>query len=247
TLTDPVQNPGLPGRDGHPVGIDYFSDYICEDHLIGDLLWRSRMPGLGNHGMVLGDLAIQPMDGMSVDAYAARRVRWLRARKWTVLAATLVEPGVESLLCCVHFGYALTTIPWFNTALGIPRTWSAMLAIWGVSMCLWLLADRMLFNRLHACGSVGVDADTPRFARGTSRPGGVSARPFKEWLAAWLGRELLALPIWTKAVLLGATVNWRGKTFTVRMDMSVVEKGGGERPGRVTPEIELGRNKNRVD
>ncbi|CAI4214780.1 unnamed protein product [Parascedosporium putredinis] len=44
TLTDPSQNPNLPqGRD-HPTGIDYFSSYICEDHLIGDLLWRSKFP-----------------------------------------------------------------------------------------------------------------------------------------------------------------------------------------------------------
>ncbi|KLU84991.1 ceramide glucosyltransferase [Magnaporthiopsis poae ATCC 64411] len=51
------------------------------------------------------------------------------------------------------------------------------------------------------------------------------------WLLAWVGRELLALPIWTWAVLLGTTVTWRGQSFRVRMDMSVVElpgqKGGG--------------------
>lgn len=251
TLTDSALNPSLPGRADHPVGIDYFSDYICEDHLIGDLLWRSRLPGpLGNHGLVLGDLAVQPMDGMSVDAYVARRVRWLRARKWTVLAATLVEPGVESLLCCAYFAYALTTVPWFHEALGVPRTWGAALAIWAVAVLLWMLNDRLVFNRLHAGGSVTVDADTPRFARGTSHPGGVRGRPFSEWLAAWVGRELLAMPIWTWAVLLGTTVDWRGKTFTVRMDMSVVEKRSpGGRPRRVTPEIELGKgkNKNRVD
>lgn len=250
SLTDPAQNPGLPGRADHPLGIDYFSDYICEDHLIGDLLWRSKMTGFGNHGLVLGDLAIQPLDGMSVDAYVARRVRWLRARKWTVIAATLVEPGVESIFCCAYFAFAVTTIPWFNAALSIPTTWAATLAIWAGAVFAWMLVDRMTFNHLHTGGSVAVDADTPRFARGTSHPGGVRVRPFKEWIAGWVGRELLAMPIWTWAVLLGTTVNWRGRSFTVRMDMSVVEKSSsGGRPRRVTPEVELGkaRNKNRVD
>lgn len=249
SLTDSAQNPKLACRADHPVGIDYFSDYICEDHLIGDLLWRSRLPGFANHGLVLGDLAIQPLEGMSVSEYIARRVRWLRARKWTVLAATLVEPGVESLFCCGYFAFAVTTIPWFNAVLDIPSSWTAMLAIWAGAISLWMLMDRMLFTHLHTGASVYVDADTPCFARGTSHPGGVRARPFREWIAAWVGRELLAMPIWTWAVLLGTTVNWRGKSFTVRMDMSVVEKkGSGGRPRRLTPEIELGKgNKNRVD
>lgn len=251
-LTDPSQNADLPAPRGggeHPVGIDYFSDYICEDHLIGDLLWRSKMPGFGNHGFVLGDFAIQPVDGMSVAAYAGRRVRWLRARKWTVLAATLVEPGVEPLLCCAYFSFAVTTLPWFHDALGAPQTWGAMLGIWLCAITLWMLVDRMVFKRLHSGGTIVPDADTPRFARGTSNPGGTPRRPFLAWLAAWIGRELLALPIWTWAVLLGTTVSWRGRTFTVRMDMSVVEKGSGGRGSRrVTPEVELGRpRKNRVE
>lgn len=252
TLTDPSQNPDLPAARGggeHPVGIDYFSDYICEDHLIGDLLWRSKMPGFGNHGFVLGDFAIQPVDGMPVAAYVGRRVRWLRARKWTVLVATLVEPGVEPLLCCAYFSFAVTTIPWFHEALGAPQSWAAMFGIWICAITLWMLVDRTVFNRLHSGGTVVPDNDTPRFARGTSNPGGTRRRPFLPWLAAWIGRELLALPIWTWAVLLGTTVSWRGRTFTVRMDMSVVERGSAGRGSRrVTPEVELGRSrKNRVD
>ncbi|TPX08259.1 uncharacterized protein E0L32_001845 [Thyridium curvatum] len=216
-LTDPAQNPILsPAEACRGRGLDFFSSIICEDHLIGDLLWRSSLPGFANHGLVYGDVAIQPMAGMSIAAYVARRVRWLRVRKWTVIAATLVEPGVESVLCCLYLAFAMTTIPWVHLHTGLPQTWAAMGALWLAALSVWMLADRCVYIRLHACRSVERDDFTPAFARGGQH------RPFGCWLLAWLGRELLALPIWTWAVLLGATVNWRGEEFRVRTDMSVV-------------------------
>ncbi|KAM0270612.1 hypothetical protein ACHAQH_009396 [Verticillium albo-atrum] len=253
-LTDPARNPDLPTGKTRPTGIDYFSDYICEDHLIGDLLWRSKLPGFLVHGLVFGDLAIQPMAGMPIQGYIARRVRWLRARKWTVIAATLVEPGVESLLCCAYSSFAITTIPWFNDKFGIPQTWSAMGIAWVISVSLWMMGDWFTYNKLHGGQSVEVDENTPKFARGTMSPGGAPRRSFLEWLPTWIGREMLALPIWTWAVLLGTTVNWRGKTFKVRMDMSVIELKSestspqGSSSGTGTP---IGnarsRSKNRLD
>lgn len=226
TLTDPSRNPILSAADAsRGRGIDFFSSYICEDHLIGDLLWRSRLPGFANHGLVAGDPALQPMAGMSVPAYVGRRVRWLRVRKYTVTVATLVEPGVESLLCCAYLAFAVTTIPWFHAALGVPQTWLAMVGVWLIGVTTWMLVDRWLFCKLQKCQSVEVDENTPFFARGAGRNGGTPQRPFPEWFMAWIGREVLALPVWTWAVLLGATVRWRGKSFKVRMDMSVVEVG----------------------
>jgi len=225
-FTDPSLNPILSDSDAsRGRGIDFFSSYICEDHLIGDLIFRSSAPGFWNHGLVFGEVAIQPMSGMSVSAYIARRVRWLRVRKWTVLVATLIEPGVESFMCCLQFSFALTTLPWFSTKLGIPPTWSMMGAIWLFMVTAWMIVDRFFSRKLHMCQSIEVDEDTPTFARGTIRQGGPKQKPFFEWLAAWLGRELLALPIWIQAVLLGTTVSWRGRKFRVRMDMSVVEVG----------------------
>ncbi|KAF6840596.1 ceramide glucosyltransferase [Colletotrichum plurivorum] len=220
--TDPAQNPNLPNKN-LPKGIDYFSEYICEDHLIGDLLWKTDLPGFKNHGLVVGDLAVQPMAGMSVHAYFNRRARWLRARKWTVLAATLVEPGVESILCCGYFAFAVTTLPFFNRTFGTAQTWSAMGLYWLTFEGIWMICDWFTYNRLHSGRSVEVDENTPKFARGTTTPGGAPPRSFLEWLPAWIGREFLALPIWTWAVLCGSTVTWRGRTFNVRSDMSVVE------------------------
>ncbi|CAK7237061.1 Ceramide glucosyltransferase [Sporothrix curviconia] len=241
-LTDPAQNPTvLSARDAQRGrGIDFFSSYICEDHLIGDLLWRSPLPGLRNHGLVTGDLAVQPMSpDVTVAAYAARRVRWLRVRKWTVLLATLVEPGVESLLCAVFGSFALTTLadrlpllPAWSTAWFIQSTWASMLRCWLVLVGVWMAADWCTYRRLQACrcienegddGGEGETTTTPIFARGRGTAQGLPARPLVSWLRAWAGREVLALPIWTYAVLLGATVAWRGKQFHVRMDMSVVE------------------------
>ena len=250
-VTDPSRNPILPKDESRPSGVDYFSHNICEDHLIGDLLWRSKIAGYANHGIVWGDLVIQPMAGMSIAAYAARRCRWLRARKFTVLAATLVEPGVESLLCCAYLSFAITTLPWFQRVLGIPQTWMAMALIWLCAVACWMAVDWRIFRLLHSGKSIQVDANTPRFARGNAHNGGMVRRRFKEWFLAWLGRECMALPIWTWAVLCGTTVRWRGKTFRVNLNASVVEvlAGSKNRVGTRTPELERARqsSKDRVD
>lgn len=249
-VTNPAENPILPKDQNRPFGVDYFSHHICEDHLIGDLLWRSKLPGYSNHGIVWGNLVIQPMAGMSVVAYAARRARWLRARKFTVLLATLVEPGVESFVCCAYFAFAVTTLPWFKDNLGIPSTWAYTGMIWLFFVTSWMIADWFTSRRLHSGHTIEPDLDTPFFAKGAIAKGGIPRRPFPAWLLAWLGRETLALPIWTYAVLLGRTVSWRGKTFHVRLDTTVVETAGSKRERSTrTPELEraVSRNKHRVD
>lgn len=250
-LTDPARNPILRSSDAsRGRGIDFFSSYICEDHLIGDLLWRSSLPGFSNHGLVHGDLAIQPTSDMTVADYIARRVRWLRVRKWTVILATLVEPGVESFLCCAYLSFGLTSLPSNLRPAAIPDTWFATALLWVTAVTAWMLVDRVVYAKLHKCQAVEADAKTPAFARGVT--GG--RRPFIPWLFAWLGREALALPIWTWAVLLGATVSWRGKSFVVRMDMSVVEitasgdkVGERPRPSMVNGAAVEGKGKRHAD
>src|SRR5262249_31049340 len=148
-LTSSSSNPNT----SNPPGIDFFSYNICEDHLIGDLLWRkkvaSELPPLnqnfGKHALVFSDLAIQPMAGMSVSAYIARRIRWLRVRKFTVTLATLVEPGTESFLCSAYGAFAITTLPWFQENLGISQTWPAFALVWLLSVSLWCIVDWTLY------------------------------------------------------------------------------------------------------
>ena len=207
-------------------GIDYFSENICEDHLIGDLLWKNHVPEnergekWGNHALVFGDLAIQPMAGMSVPEYVARRIRWLRVRKFTVTLATLVEPGTESFLCSLYGAFAMTTLPFFHNRLGIPQTWLALVALWLLSVSIWCMMDWELYKKLHSGASFEIDQDTPSFAR---PPRGGKRRPFLTWFGAWLARETLAWPVWAWAVYGGVTVAWRGKKFWVGMDMKVHE------------------------
>lgn len=271
-FTDPALNPLLSTSDAtRGRGLDFFSSYICEDHLLGDLIWRSPLAPnsepFNQHGLVFGEPAIQPMSGMSVAAYVARRVRWLRVRKWTVLLATLVEPGIEPFLCSLHVAFALTSFaPVRDRLFDTPEallssatpTWGAMAAIWLFTATAWMFLDRWFSARLAQLASVEVDANTPSFALGSTRRGGVPRRPFLQFLGAWLGREALALPIWTWAVLLGTTVDWRGKKFKVRMDMSVVEydEDRGKKKEKTAAALSVpssdtsrpsSRNKDRVD
>lgn len=250
-VTTPSSNPILPKNDNKRAGVDFFSFNMCEDHMIGDLLWRSNIPGYQNHGIVWGDVVIQPMASMSIASYAARRCRWLRARKFIVLAATLVEPGVESLVCCAYLAFSLTTLSWFHEKVGIPQTWSSMVFTWLLALALWMCLDWWTFQHLHSGLSVQVDTDSPRFARGTCHAGGMPKRGFLEWFLAWLVREVMALPLWTWAVLCGTTVRWRGKSFRVGMDTSAVEVDDGSTPRKCsrTPEVERARqsSKDRQD
>lgn len=218
-------------------GIDYFSDNICEDHLIGDLLWKKQIreekeagERWGKHGIVFGDFAFQPVANMSVKAYIARRVRWLRVRKFTVLLATLVEPGTESLLCSVYGAFGVTTslAPYcvrngyeFCSHL---TSWSAFFALWVLSVVMWAAVDWTQYLKLHSAQTVEVDENTPSFVR--ARPkGALARRHFLHWLAAWVGREALALPIWIWAFYGGVTVVWRDRVFRVGLDMKVREIG----------------------
>ncbi|KAI9771541.1 MAG: hypothetical protein M1839_002784 [Geoglossum umbratile] len=210
-------------------GIDFFSNNICEDHLIGDLLWRGKVPEeeagevWGKHALVLGDLSIQPMTHMSVWEYIARRVRWLRVRKFTVTLATLVEPGTESFVASLCGAYGATTLPFFYDHLHIPQTWFTFMGLWLLSITIWGVVDRTLYLILHSGRSIEVGEHTPSFAKRLD-----TRRPFWEWALAWLGRESLAFPIWAWAVFGGTTVEWRGRSFWVGVDMRVHEVRDGE-------------------
>jgi ceramide glucosyltransferase len=155
-------------------GIDFFSDNICEDHLIGDALWKQKQafekPGAipnpkvswGKHAMLFGDFCFQPISHTPVMAYMDRRIRWLRVRKFTVTLATFVEPGTESILCSLYGAFALTTLPFFQR-IGIPPTWLVFLVIWLINMTLWCTVDYIQYLLLHSAKTVEIDADTPDF------------------------------------------------------------------------------------
>ncbi|MCJ1235018.1 hypothetical protein MMC14_002982 [Varicellaria rhodocarpa] len=279
-------------RTTHKYGINFFSHNICEDHLIGDLLWKSPVPTgvanrakhedstfrtsrfLGvihydkidarslplrrwedlddaekerrkgphyvveteckwsNHALLANPPCIQPLANVPLSSYLARRIRWLRVRKFTVLLATLVEPGTESLLCSLYGAFGLTTFPWCNTALHVPHTWTAFALIWALSVTCWMAVDFTVWRILQGWkGEVGNRRMKEFFNYGNSKglPPFVGSsgknRGFGQFLLGWVGREVLALPIWVLAVLGGATVVWRGRTYKVGMDARVQEVG----------------------
>lgn len=245
-------------------GIDSFSDNICEDHLIGDLLWRSPVPKSvmisaesegkppgptsngtiskntlfskwRNHALLPSDLAIQPTFYLSLSDYWARRVRWLRVRKFTVTLATLVEPGTESLLCTLYFAFGATKHPFFTRVLRVPPTWSAFCLLWALGVLAWMGVDYLVWRRLQR-GST-VEGKGPRFLAGRRRRGK------GEWALGWMGREGLAFVIWVWAVLGGVTVVWRGRRFWVGVDMRVHEIRSKE----VVNGVGMGVRKNRSD
>lgn len=207
-------------------GIDFFSHNICEDQLIGTMLWRKTSPvdqprqRWGKHALVSGDMVIQPVTEMSVGEYIARRVRWQRVRKFTTIAATIIEPGAESLLCSAIGAFAITKLPFFYNNFSVPPTWAAFAVIWSIGVLVWSTTDWLVYTKLHSCASVEVDSNTPVFALPPAR---LQRRRFGEWITAWMCRELLALPIWCIAVCGGSTVVWRSKAFRIGIDMIVHE------------------------
>lgn len=252
----------------HPPGIDFFSANICEDHLIGDLLWKAPVPPSiltlaasegqsplltpleiadraqsskwGNHALVPHCLAVQPMAAMSLRTYLARRTRWLRVRKFTVPLATLVEPGTESLLCSLYGAWGLTTVRFCETALRVPRTWSAFWVVWMGSVGGWMLVDWYVWGLLQSGRTFGGEEGEPGFARvergegerrkGERRKG--ERNWWRERVWAWVGREVLALGVWVWAVAGGVEVGWRGRRFKVGWDASVREIGVEGRKGK---------------
>lgn len=123
-------------------GIDFFSQNIYEDSLIGDLLWKTAVPSSvveltmqegeansgtknarpvrqGSHALLPTPPCIQPVTQLSTSTYAARRTRWLWVRKFTVPLATGVEPGTEPLFCTFYGAFGLTTNLWYYDTLSI--------------------------------------------------------------------------------------------------------------------------------
>ncbi|KAL4805956.1 hypothetical protein BDV18DRAFT_140218, partial [Aspergillus unguis] len=256
-----LTQPGPTGKFN--PGIDYFSDNICEDHLIGDLLWKNKVreekeggKRLGKHALVYGDLAFQPIANMSVRSYMARRVRWLRVRKFIVMLATLVEPGTESILCSLYGAFGVTTSlaqylqPRYDLGFDL-SAWTTFFTFFGCSIITWALIDWTVYIMLHSGKTVELDENTPEFVR---PPKNTTRRRFRNWLAAWLGRETLAFPIWFWAIWGGMTVTWRDKQFRIGLDTKAheIEGQGGQAEGSFSEGMALlserqGKTKPRFD
>lgn len=190
---------------GH--SIEFFAKYIGEDNMIAIALWEYCK----GRTALTGDVVIQPLEAQdqlnSIAEYCNRRVRWLRVRKYMVLAATLVEPTTESIICGLMGTFAVSTFLWgtlFNTK------------FFALHMLCWLLAD---YNQYYRW--------IENFHRTSNRPLWLRdiaplSRSKWRWFQIWLMRELFALPIWIVAML-GHKISWRGKPFMIKKDLSASE------------------------
>lgn len=176
------------------AGLTPFAKYIAEDHLIATQLWHGR----GSH--VLGtDCVRQPLEEVSLESYAKRRIRWVRVRKYMVTASTLVEPFTE---CFIHGLIGAFSIR--HLKLSAAPVW----VLFSVHVAIWAGLDYICWTHLH---QLSYDADHP-FHQGAIKT------PF-EWLYHWFIREVIALPLWI-AAMLSDKIDWRGSQFVIARDMT---------------------------
>ena len=226
-------------------GILDFAHNICEDHMLAERIWVKKLQpeidGLEKWGKhALGpDLVFQPIAHMGIKDYCERRTRWLRVRKYAVIAATVLEPGTESFLCSLIGGYGFVTIvKYYNlrTVFMIPDSWyqcNGIVAFWIVSIMVWSLCDYLNFKVLRSFEDIPLDHHTPRFIRNVRMK--LVRRKWEAslmgWCCQWLGREMLALPLFLWAMLPG-DVWWRGRRYRVGWNMKVEEVGGESCAGK---------------
>ncbi|KAK6354935.1 hypothetical protein TWF696_004063 [Orbilia brochopaga] len=205
--------PKTPYSEG---GIAAFSAKLCEDHLIAEQLWKFAVKddvkynnennttvGLIKHAL-LNEPCFQPMSGMTVGDYWARRSRWLKVRKFAVLAATIVEPGTECFLASYLGGVGLKHLGL------LPAAWTVGY-FWLASVGAWCLGDWLLYRDVRRYETVDKqDPNCPVWLK-VGRE-----RSIFTWFLQWFGREALALPIWVNGMVRG-DVNWRGNEFSVTM------------------------------
>jgi len=73
--------------------LELYGQYLAEDNMIGQTLWDDGI----RHAMTI-DVVGNVVGPLSVKDYFSRRIRWIRARKYMTIGATLMEPFTESIL-----------------------------------------------------------------------------------------------------------------------------------------------------
>lgn len=141
---------------------------------------------LGLKHAMTSDVALDFIGSLTIQGYIARRARWIRVRKKMTLAATLAEPLTESLICGSYGSWAISRL------IGASRP-----AIFIIHMILWLFTDLRVKTSLETN------------VKNAGPPTNMIA-----FLAAWVAREVLALPIWLYAML-GDEVTWRGNRYRI--------------------------------
>ncbi|KAG0221401.1 hypothetical protein BGX31_009927 [Mortierella sp. GBA43] len=86
-------------------GLAKFGKYMAEDNLIATEIFN-----MGYKHEMTSDLAYQSLGSMTPSDYFLRRARWTRIRKYTVTAATVVEPFIEMIGCGLVASYGFNLL-----------------------------------------------------------------------------------------------------------------------------------------
>ncbi|KAJ3353145.1 hypothetical protein HDU83_007125 [Entophlyctis luteolus] len=102
-------------------GIKYFGKYMSEDNIIGQYILDQ-----GRRHAIPGNVVYQQLGNCTLNDYFQRRMRWTRIRKFTVLAATIIEPFTECFLNGALGAFAvfmLFGVPWAPFYVGHVANW----------------------------------------------------------------------------------------------------------------------------
>ncbi|KAG0286567.1 hypothetical protein BGZ96_009346 [Linnemannia gamsii] len=86
-------------------GLARFGKYMAEDNLVATEIFN-----MGYKHEMTSDLAYQTLGSMTTSDYFLRRARWTRIRKYTVTAATVVEPFIEMIGCGLVASYGFNLL-----------------------------------------------------------------------------------------------------------------------------------------
>jgi ceramide glucosyltransferase len=192
---------------GEVRGLASVAKFAGEDSMIGTAIWHE----LGLAHVLSVNVAANALGPMSFTAYLSRRARWIRVRKGTVIAATLLEPFTESVFAGTLAAIALSYI-----MKGEVSVWMGMLLNWAIFLT--------------------IDLDV-RYV--------LTEKPFGSWsemgmfVMAWMGRELLAFPIWLYAIC-GNEIDWRGEKYKMLWGGEVLRVRSTVQPGGVVGRLAAG-------
>ncbi|KAF9025528.1 hypothetical protein CPC16_006118 [Podila verticillata] len=113
-------------------GMAAFGKYMAEDNLVATAIFN-----MGYKHEMTSDLAYQSLGSMTPSDYFLRRARWTRIRKYTVTAATVVEPYIEMIGCGLVASY------------GFNLLWQIhFLNFLAFHVVVWFLVDLSLYQAL---------------------------------------------------------------------------------------------------
>ncbi|GMM35957.1 hypothetical protein DASC09_032820 [Saccharomycopsis crataegensis] len=218
-------------------GIRYFSKFIGEDNMIAIALWD-----IGGRTGLTGDCVIQPLGNRnsSIKDYILRRSRWLRVRKYMVLAATILEPTTESIVAGIYGTFAVSVL-FFQQKFSISWLFFHFI-VWYLTDYLQFALllkysaaeDSRIMNSSNYIRPFFTEPDynrffdlelllhSPRWSR--FNKSGFTRQCFRVlvWSFYWFMREILAFPIWVYAMV-GTTIDWRGRPFIIKSDLTAEE------------------------